>query len=488
MIKPTWLLAACLLIAESISANVTLPAFFGSGMVLQRDQPVYIWGWADKGEKVTVQFKSQKQSVKTGSDGKWMVKLKPEQAGGPFVLTVNGKNNITCDNVMMGDVWICSGQSNMEWHVKDASRGAEEIQAANYPQVREFTVKRAVAKEPLDNVAAASWLPATPENVGSFSAVSYFFGRELYKDLQVPIGLIHTSWGGTQVEAWISKKGFLGSETFKDMMSAPLGIDSITGPNGYPACLFNAMIHPLLPYGIKGAIWYQGESNAGRAYQYRQSFPLMITDWRNQWRQGDFPFYFVQLSSFDATHGKGEGNSNNGSSWAELREAQAMTLSLPNTGMAVITDIGERNDIHPRNKQDVGKRLAWNVLKNVYAQPMVAAGPAFKSMDISGNKALISFTDTGSGLVVKDRYGYLKGFEVAGADQHFHYAKAAIVNGKVEVYSDQVTAPVAVRYNWADDAADGNLFNREGLPAAPFRTDKWKGVTDNAVYQLPARK
>lgn len=485
MIKNTWLLTACLLITASVSANVTLPAFFGSGMVLQRDQPVCIWGWADKGEKVTVQFKSQKQSVKTGSDGKWMVKLKPEAAGGPYMLTVTGKNNLTYDNVMMGDVWICSGQSNMEWHVKDAAKGAEEIKAADYPQIREFTVKRAVAKEPQDNVAEAAWLPATPENVGSFSAVSYFFGRELYKELQVPIGLIHTSWGGTQVEAWISKKGFLSSETFRAMMSEPPGIDSITGPNGYPACLFNAMIHPLLSYGIKGAIWYQGESNAGRAYQYRQSFPLMITDWRNQWRQGDFPFYFVQLASYDPTKGKGEGNSNNGSNWAELREAQAMTLSLPNTGMAVITDIGERNDIHPRNKQDVGKRLALNVLKNVYAKPVVPSGPAYKSMDIVGNKALISFTDPGSGLMVKDRYGYLKGFEIAGADQRFHYAKAAIVNGKVEVYNDQVTTPVAVRYNWADDAADGNLFNNEGLPAAPFRTDQWKGVTENVVYQLP---
>ncbi|WP_246484989.1 sialate O-acetylesterase [Chitinophaga qingshengii] len=488
MIRMFWLLAACLLIAESVSANVTLPEFFGNGMVLQRSQPIYVWGWADKGEKVTVQFKEQKQSVKTGNDGKWMVKLKPEAAGGPFVLTVNGKNNVTFDNVMMGDVWICSGQSNMEFHVRDVTKAAEEVQAANYPQIREFTVKRAAAKEPLEHVAAASWYPATPENVGNFSAVSYFFGRELHKELQVPIGLIHTAWGGTQVEAWISRKGFLSSETFRQMMSEPLGIDSITGPNGYPACLFNAMIHPLLPFGIKGAIWYQGEANAGRAYQYRQSFPLMITDWRNQWKQGDFPFYFVQLASFDANNGKVEGNSRNGSTWAELREAQAMTLSLPNTGMAVITDIGERNDIHPRNKQDVGKRLAFNVLKNVYAKPVVPSGPVFKSMDIQGDKAWLSFTDPGTGLMVKDRYGYLKGFEVAGADGQFHYAKASVINGKVVVSSDQVATPVTVRYNWADDAADGNLFNKEGLPAAPFRTDTWKGVTEGKGYQLPAKK
>lgn len=489
MIKRSGLLiAAYLIISTNLSANVTLPKLFGNGMVLQRNQPIYIWGWADKNEKVTVQFKQQKQSVKAGKDGKWMIKLKEETAGGPFVLTVNGNNVTTLEDVMVGDVWVCSGQSNMEFHVKDVVNAAEEIKAANYPLIREFTVKRTVAKEPLDDLTQpGSWQPATPENIGGYSAVSYFFARELYKELQVPIGLIHTSWGGTQVEAWISNKGFLGSDEFKEMMSRPLGIDSITGPNNYPSALYNAMIHPLLPYAIKGAIWYQGESNAGRAYQYRKSFPLMIADWRNQWKQGDFPFYFVQLTSYDPTRGKGEGNSNNGSNWAELREAQALTLSLPNTGMAVITDVGEKTDIHPKNKQDVGKRLAVNALKNVYGKPVVPGGPVFQSVNITGNKALVSFTDPGTGLVAKDRYGYVRGFEVAGEDQRFYYAKAALVNGKVEVYSEKVDKPVAVRYNWAD-VVDGNLFNTEGYPAAPFRTDQWKAITADTRYQLPVSK
>ncbi|CAL1517039.1 sialate O-acetylesterase [Chitinophaga sp. MM2321] len=489
MKNKTWLvLGALLFLVNSLSANVTLPKLFGNGMVLQRDQPIYVWGWADKNEKVTVLFKQQKQTVKADRDGKWMVKLKEETAGGPFELTVNGKNNTTLQDVMVGDVWICSGQSNMEFQVKGANNAAEEIKAANYPLIREFTVARTVAKEPLsDLMKPSSWKTATPENVGDFTAVGYFFGRELYNNLQVPIGLIHTSWGGTQVEAWISNKGFLSSDEFSEMMSKPLGIDSIKGPNEYPSALFNSMIHPLLPFAIKGAIWYQGESNAWRAYQYRKSFPLMIEDWRKQWKQGDFPFYFVQLASFDAEkHNKGN-DSNGGSTWAELREAQTLTLSLPNTGMAVTTDIGEAYDIHPRNKQDVGKRLAVNALKNVYAKPVVPGGPVYQSFAVAGNKAVISFKEEGSGLMAKDRYGYLKGFEIAGADKRFYFAKAALVDGKVQVYSKDVATPVAVRYNWANNASDGNLYNKEGYPAGPFRTDEWPSITEKNKYSLPKK-
>ncbi|MEP7319357.1 MAG: sialate O-acetylesterase, partial [Panacibacter sp.] len=246
------------------------------------------------------------------------------------------------------------------------------------------------------------------------------------------------------------------------------------GPNDYPTLLFNAMLNPLIPYAIEGAIWYQGESNAGRAYQYRKAFPLMITDWRNHWKQGDFPFYFVQLASFNSANG----NSKNGSTWGELREAQTMTLSLPNTGMAVTTDIGTSNDIHPRNKQDVGKRLAAVALHNVYEKNNVYSGPMYQSMKVEGNKIILSFTNIGSGLMAKDKYGYLKGFEIAGSDQQFHYAKALIEGHHVIVFSDEVSNPVAVHFGWMDDAGEDNFFNKEGFPASPFRTDKWKGITE----------
>jgi sialate O-acetylesterase len=235
------------------------------------------------------------------------------------------------------------------------------------------------------------------------------------------------------------------------------------------------MIHPLIPYGIRGVLWYQGEANADRAYQYRVAFPLLITDWRQHWGESDFPFYFVQLASFNSANG----NSVKGSTWAELREAQAFTLSLPATGMAVTTDIGESNDIHPKNKQDVGLRLAVIALNNIYGQTMEYSGPVYESTNIQGNTIELGFIHAGSGLMVKDKYGYIRGFEIAGSDRLFHYAKAFVKDNKVIVYADQVTQPVAVHYNWADDAGDGNLYNREGFPAVPFRTDTWKGITED---------
>jgi sialate O-acetylesterase len=264
-----------------------------------------------------------------------------------------------------------------------------------------------------------------------------------------------------------------------------VGVESIAsaaavGPNSYPTLLFNAMIHPVLNYGIRGALWYQGESNAGRAYQYRKAFPLMIQDWRNHFKQGDFPFYFVQLASFNAAMG----NSKLGSTWAELREAQTMTLSLPNTGMAVTTDVGEATDIHPRNKQDVGKRLAAIALNQLYDKKQKYSGPMYQSMKVEGNKIRLRFTHTGSGLVAKDKYGYLKGFEVAGADQKFHYAKAWIEGNDVVVSCDVVANPVAARFAWADNPDDANLFNKEGFPAVPFRTDTWKGVTEERKFMI----
>ncbi|HTQ65983.1 MAG TPA: sialate O-acetylesterase, partial [Puia sp.] len=258
------------------------------------------------------------------------------------------------------------------------------------------------------------------------------------------------------------------------------GTNAGVGPNSYPTLLFNAMVNPLIPFSMRGVLWYQGEANAGRSYEYRQAFPLMINDWRQHWGEGDFPFYFVQLASFNANNG----NSENGSGWAELREAQTMTLSLPNTGMAVTVDIGNSRDIHPKDKQDVGKRLAAIAFNNVYGQPMEYSGPVYQSIKTDGNKIILTFTHANNGLMVKDKYGYIKGFEIAGKDQHFHYAKAYMDGNRVVVYNETVSEPIEVRYAWADDAGDANLFNNEGFPTVPFRTDQWKGVTEGVKYAI----
>lgn len=644
------LLATC----YSLLADVTLPNFFGNNMVLQRDKPIPVWGWASPKEKIIVQFDHQTKTIKADKAGKWMIKLDNENAGGPYVLAIKGKNTITFSNVMVGEVWICSGQSNMEMPIAGwgkINNYEKEIAAANYPMIRHIKVPNTVSSTPQDNIPKADWKICSPETAGDFTAAGYFFARELFNKLNIPIGLINTSWGGTMVETWTSRQAFENSDEFKDMIAGmpSLNLDSMAkvkkeeslkrieslqgsmnnidvatwkefstndnawplmqlpnlwetqqlgdmdgivwfrktinlssddagkaatlelamiddndvtyvngnevgstnsynakrnysiragvlkeannviavrvddtggyggiygdsadmkltignhtiplsgewhfkvekitggsasiGPNSYPTLLFNAMLNPLIPYAFRGVIWYQGEANAGRAYQYRKAFPLMITDWRKRWNNGDFPFYFVQLASFNAANG----NSNNGSTWAELREAQAKTLSLPNTGMAVITDIGDSSNIHPKDKQDVGKRLAAIALHNVYGENIVYNGPVYTSLKTEGNKAIISFTDIGNGLAVHDKYGYIKGFEIAGADKKFHYAQAYISGNTVIVYNDAVTAPVAVRYGWADDNLEDNLFNMEGFPAAPFRTDDWKGITENVKYEL----
>jgi sialate O-acetylesterase len=628
------------------SGNIRLPRIISDNMVLQQNKPIKVWGWADKGEKVTVVFKGQSKSAKADKSGKWIVVLAPEPAGGPFQLIIKGKNSITLSDVLIGEVWVCSGQSNMEWTVRNTKNAEEEIRNGNYPQIRQFLVQKSVSLKPEEDVKGGDWKACSSESISDFTAVGYFFARDLFNELKVPIGLINTSWGGTHSETWTSKEAFEQSEEFKGMIATMPAIDlealakqkrddqmkklkdmninlssvdatswkttsyddtqwhslnapglweeqgfdevdgviwyrktiSISGsdagkeavlelamiddsdetfingikvgqtinrynekrkynvpagvllegrnliavkvedtgggggiygeksdlklttnshdiipldgkwqfnietlssgttsigPNAYPTLLFNAMVNPILNFAIEGAIWYQGESNAGRAYQYRKAFPLMIQDWRIHWKQGDFPFYFVQLASFNANFGTSE----HGSSWAELREAQSMTLSLPNTGMAVTTDIGEANDIHPRNKQDVGKRLAAVALNKTYGRNNVFSGPVYKGINVEGKKIRISFTNVGGGLVVNDKYGYLKGFEVAGSDQKFRYAKAWLEGNDVVVSCDEISNPVAVRFAWADNPEDANLFNKEGFPASPFRSDSWQGIT-----------
>jgi sialate O-acetylesterase len=411
---------------------------------------------------------------------------------------------------MSGEVWVCSGQSNMAMQVQSSNDSKEEIAAADYPNIRLFTVSRKVAQKPL-NDCQGSWSQCSPETVPSFSAVGYFFGRKLHQELNVPIGLIHTSWGGTPAEAWTRIELLKANPDFEPILArhaerlanfprakreysekleqwkqaaekakvegknpprrprAPLGPDNPHSPAG----LYNGMIAPLIPYGIQGAIWYQGESNASRAYQYRRLFPTMITNWRKDWRQGNFPFLFVQLANFmDTKPDPGE------SAWAELREAQTMTLSLPNTGMATIIDIGEAKDIHPKNKQDVGKRLALWALAETYNNDIVYSGPLYKSMKIEGGRIRLSFDHVGGGLVSRGDE-ILKGFAVAGADREFVWADAEIDGNTIVVGSDKVAEPVAVRYGWADNPVC-NLYNKEGLPAGPFRTDGWPGVTADA--------
>ncbi len=475
---------ALMLSFHALIADVKLPQIFADGMVLQRNQPIAVWGWADPGERVTVHLNKQQEETTADAAGKWKLTLSPEQAGGPFRLVVSGKNTVTLSDVLIGEVWICSGQSNMEWSVANSDHAEQEMADANYPQIRHVKIPRKTAGMPLDDIEEpVEWKEANPQNVGSFTAVGYFYARELHQRLGVPIGLINTSWGGTMVETWISKEALEKDKSLKKAVHAfeRVPADTVrqnTNPNRYPTLLFNAMINPLIPYTVKGAIWYQGESNAGRAYEYRTSFPMMIQDWRSRWGLGDFPFYFVQLASFKAAGG----TSATGSTWAELREAQHLTLSLPRTGEAVTIDIGETEDIHPRNKQDVGKRLAAIALHDSYGQDVAYSGPVYKKHEINGRQVTLHFDHVHGGLVAKGSDAV--GFEIAGADKHFYPATARMEGETIVVSSPSVDKPKAVRYAWADDPGTSNLFNGEGFPAVPFRTDTWTPVTKDAVYEL----
>jgi len=631
---------------------------------------VPVWGWADPPGRVTVEIGKQRVSCTVGEDGKWMVRLKPMPAGGPHEMKVSGAETITLSNVLFGDVWICSGQSNMQWPVKINNMGVknsdEEVAKANYPNIRFYAVplKRSFSPEK-DLIEPAKWEVCTPETVGPFSAVAYFFGRDLHEHLNVPIGLIRSAWGGTIAEAWTSEEslrtlpdfvpalddlkqqverdlprleqirqeyqvkldgwfrmlqekdaGFqngepawaapklktadwakimlpaaweesvlpdfdgavwfrktftlpstwagkplkveLGAINDSDMCwfnGAPIGalaagenwqtpraytvppelvkkgsaviavrVMDFGGKGGFmgtpdqmkvtcissgdslslagewlcragldlkqveprpqeplilmshpniPCVLYSAMIAPLIPYGIRGAIWYQGESNAGRAYQYQTLFPTLIEDWRKQWNQGDFPFLFVQLANFQQVKPEPSDDA-----WAELREAQTMALRLPNTGMAVTIDIGEADDIHPRNKQDVGRRLALAARHVAYGEQLDYSGPLYKEMKVEGDAIRLYFDHVDGGLTTPNNEP-LKGFAIAGEDRKFVWAEARIDGDTVVVRSAQVPKPVAVRYAWAINPIC-NLYNRAGLPASPFRTDSWPGITVNA--------
>lgn len=448
-----------LVVAPSVAqARVTANGMFSDNAVLQQGIKLPIWGTADDGEKVTVSIADQKVET-TAAHGKWRVELAPLKAGGPHTLVIEGPGDrIEAHNVLIGEVWIAGGQSNMQWEVRQSANAKEEIDSSANPHIRLITIARHGAGEPKDLVEG-KWVECSPKTVGEFSAVAYFFGRALEKQLKVPVGLINCNLGGTTAERWMSKEALEAETELKEMKRTQ-------GAND----LYNAMIHPLAGYGIAGAIWYQGESNADRAYLYRTLFPAMIKNWRDEWKQGNFPFLFVQL----APH-KQISKDPQESDWAELREAQLLTtVKSPHTAMAVITDVGDEKDIHPKKKQPVGERLATAARALAYGEKVEYSGPTYDSLTISGRDAIVHFKHVGAGLIAKGEK--LTGFTVAGEDRRFHNADAKIVGDTVVVSSPDVEKPVAVRFGWANYPVV-NLWNKEELPASPFRTDDFPVTT-----------
>jgi sialate O-acetylesterase len=482
----------------SAHADVKLPALFSDHAVLQRGQAVPVWGAADAGEDVSVTIAGQTQTTKAGADGKWKVSLKPLKEAESLVLTVKGKNTLTVNDVAVGEVWVASGQSNMAYRLLRDANVAAATAAATDPQLRFLTVGTKSSDTPLTDVNS-TWVASDPKSAETFSAVAYYFARDLRKKLNIPVGIIHSSVGGTPAEAWTSREAIEANETLKKELNdaqqkaiegfpaaaekyktneaklledwkvaaekakaagkpeprKPAAPVDPAKSNNRPSGLYNAMMAPLQPYGIRGVIWYQGESNSGRPEQYRTLFPVMIADWRKVWNQGDFPFLFVQVAPFNFMS-------------PEIREAQLITLDKStNTAMAVITDVGDANDIHPKQKEPVGGRLALAARALAYGEKIEYSGPLFDSLKVDGNKAVLKFKH-GAGLAAKD--GPLKGFTIAGEDKKYVPAKAEIAGDTVVVTADSVTKPIGVRYGWAN-FPEVNLYNGAGLPASPFRTD-----------------
>ena len=516
--KTHWSMLVCVMCCGILAhADVKLPAFISSHMVVQRDMRARIWGWAEPGEKVTVSMAGQAKTATTGHDGRWVVRLDPLAAGGPHKLTVAGKNTVTVDDVLVGEVWLCSGQSNMAVTVGRALNPDQEAAAAGHPQIRMFTVAAAAAAQP-QRECNGGWKVCSPQTVKSFSATAYFFGRDLHQHLRVPVGLINSSVGGTRIEAWTSKASLIGLEwgrkLFDEVQQQAAAWDPKVAQARYdramqtwhekyakfrkakqagkakgrgprkprfavhpaknrkaPSALYNGKIAPLVPYAIRGAIWYQGERNTqsmDAAYEYRRLLPALVRDWRGIWGQGEFPFLWVQLPNY-----KGRGPN----VWPIIRESMLKALATPNTAMAVTIDVGDLRDIHPKNKQAVGARLALAARRVAYGERVVHSGPIYRSMQAQASRLVLSFDCVGSGLVAQAPEQPTKdapptGFTVAGEDRRFVPAQAAIDRDKVIVWSDRVMKPAAARYAWADDPKC-NLYNKEGLPASPFRTDEW---------------
>lgn len=455
---------ALALLAGTAAAELKLPSIIGSNMVLQRNQKLPIWGWDSPGTEVTVSIGEQVAKGKADDEGRWLVHLTPLQAAESLEMKIEGTNSLVLSNVAVGEVWLCSGQSNMEWTVSNSDNPQAEISAADYPSIRHIKIPHVPMATPQDNVASSGWLPTTPKTVPSFTAVGYFFGRELHKELGVPIGLIGSNWGGTRIEPWTPPVGFQQVPALKgiadnlDKYPQKKADGSINHQS--PLALYNGMIAPLVPYGIRGAIWYQGESNRGEGMLYLEKMKALIGGWRELWKNPDLPFYFVQLAPYK--YGGSE------TALPEIQEAQTAALEIPHTGMAVTMDIGNVSDIHPRNKQDVGKRLAlWALAKDYGKDGIVYSGPLYKSMKVDGAKIVVSFEHVGEGLSTRDGKAPSH-FEIAGEDGQYVPATAEIVGDTVVVHADSVKNPKSVRYGW-HQLAEPNLSNKNGLPASPFR-------------------
>lgn len=472
-----------------VHAEVVVSGLFSDHMVLQRNTPIAVWGTAVAGERITVRLAGQQAVGRADDAGRWRTQLRPLDAGGPFVLTIAGTNTITLHDVMIGEVWVCSGQSNMAFPLKQAVNAGREAADADSPDIRLFTVPRSVADTPQTTVKG-TWLVCKPQTAAAFSAVGYFFGRDLQKSLGVPIGLIHASWGGTPAEAWTARPALESDPDLAAVLSLPIltpppGQGRVQptqrastrpakppGPQNRPAALYNGMVHPLIPYTIRGVIWYQGEANTTRSYAYRKVLPAMIRNWRADWGQGDVPFLIVQLANFQARQ-----TVPYFSDWAELREAQLMALAVPKTALVVTIDIGEPDDIHPKNKQEVARRLALSARAIAYGQDIPYSGPIYKSHTVQGDRIRLRFDHADGGLAARGGEP-LAGFGIAGKDRRFVDAAAIVEEDEIVVSSERVSSPVAVRYAWGDSPVC-NLVNRDGLPASPFRTDDWPGITAN---------
>lgn len=486
-----------------------LPSIFSDHMVIQADQEVAVWGRAAPGSGVTVALGSEvsASAVADETSGKWRVNLPPVPAGGPheMVLTA-GEKTVRIADVLVGEVWLASGQSNMSWTMSQLRLSEEEHQAADFPEIRMFTARQTYSDEPLEN-APGEWRIFHPDNAGRFSAVAYYFGRELYRGTKTPVGLVVSAYGGSTAEAWMSEASLRSNPDFAPILER-LGPAEAAYPSNlkafeqqteewraaveaaraagdriprqprqpqslhrhkWPIGLYNGMLLPISSYSIRGVIWYQGESNAGRAHQYEALFPGLIANWRDLLEEEHLPFIYVQLANFRARADEpGE------STWAELREAQRKALSVPNTAMAVAIDVGEAGDIHPKNKWDVGHRLAVAALATVYGHDIPYSGPMFKSMEIRDGTVRVAFDHVYDGLTIEgDR---LEGFSLAGEDRKFAWAEAVIDGDEVVLQSSAIPDPVAVRYGWADNPSC-NLYNSANLPASPFRSDDWPGIT-----------
>lgn len=518
----TWGICAALVIAAlPVSAETSLPGIFSDNMVLQRDQPVPIWGWAKPGETVRVSFAGRSKSATASASGDWQLRLDAMAANKIGQdLVVNAGSTITFKNVLVGEVWICSGQSNMEMGLGNSLNGQAEVAAMGGALIRRIKIPHVTSPFPVRDVSA-SWQVASAQTSGEWTAAGVFFARELVKELDVPVGLIDSNWSGTSIEPWICREGFASVPEFKEqakiidatypdtepgqkrfqgflvqmkdwLPQAEKAVTAKRPPPPLPAqpglasdsgqmtCIFNGNIAPLIPYAFHGVIWYQGESNGGDGDIYARKIQALIGGWRQLWKQGEFPFYYVQIANFNQPNA---GNPEMGDGWARVREAQRKALAIPHTGMAVIIDIGEADNIHPRNKQDVGKRLAAWALAKDFGRKVEYSGPLFAKSAVEGNHMRISFDHAGSGLMVGEKAGLdpvkpvsggkVNWISIAGDDKKFYWGDAVIDGQTLVVSSDKVAKPVAVRYAFAMNPAGANLYNKDGFPTSPFRTDDW---------------